>query len=563
MQWFKRVCVSLATAAVLAAGCSKSADQVAEQAVAQPGVRTLLQRIPADTPFVMVGLGGSVRPFIAKLSAGMGPAFDQLSKMLDQMPGTGDPAKDKIIRAVLAELRGMLSVEGIERLGFDIDGHWAIYGLGVLPAMRWTLKDPDALRAAIGRIEQNAEAKLPTCKLGDLEYWCGGDAKFKVAAAIVDRELVLGAAPAGLEDRVFGLLLGRDAPPSSLADTPRLREVLGAWELGRYGAGFVDVKAIAEAALGEGDPLTRDVLAALSPELASEWPQLTQVCKDEVRGLVAQAPRMVVGTESLGAGGFEGLFALELDPVLASELRALRAAVPGLQTEVRDASLFAFGVGLDLGKALEFALRRAQAVQKSPFQCPDLAPLNRLAEDMIKDASSQLPPFVSQLRGFSFALQDLKMAGYFPSVIQGYAVVATADPKGLHEYAKTQAPLLAQYSFTDDGAPVTLPDGTVPFVNGIAYAARAGRGIAVAVGPGSEDKVKALLAEGEVQDPPVMLFSYDLGRLMGQLGDLAGASGSAEMTALFSLYKSFGPSGYTLHAGERGLVMRTGLKLRD
>src|SRR5690606_33956637 len=102
---------------------------------------------------------------------------------------------------------------------------------------------------------------LPVCKLGDIEYWCGGDAKAKVAAAIVGDQIVMAMAPAGLEDRVFGLALGRDKPASSLADSAAFEQLLADWQLGAFSAGFVDIKAIVELALGEGDPLGREVMA--------------------------------------------------------------------------------------------------------------------------------------------------------------------------------------------------------------------------------------------------------------------------------------------------------------
>lgn len=541
-----------------AAGCTKSNEQAATQVLADPAVQALLSKIPADSPYVFITAGdGSIRPMVEKMYKHMNPMFEKIGPVFDQV--LQDREAGPLLRAIMAELTALTKEGGIDRLGIDLDGRHAIYGVGVLPAFRWALKDPQAIRDLLGRVQQAGGVTIPVCKLGDAEYWCGGGSALKVGAAIVSNELVLGVAPTAMADRVFEMLFGKTTPERSLADSTKLRELMTRWELGRFGIGYVDVRVLADSFLGEGDPLNKEVLAALSPRTAEGWSQLTQVCKDEVRGLAGVAPLLVFGAEAMSVEGMEVTFGVELRSDIAQDLKSLRASVPGLTKELRQEALFAMGAGADVGKAIEWALRKAGEVTKSPYQCPELKDLNELAQKLGPDASS-IPKWVPQLRGFNLVLTDLKMSGIFPSSISAYGVLATGDPRGMFEALRAESPEVGAYEFSDDGKVHKLPDGTVPFVNGIAYGAQAGRGFAIAIGEGSEKKVSSLLTAPDVKDPPLAVFAYDLGRIMKLVEPLAKA-GSPDLLGLYDLYQMFGPAGYEVFAEDRGLVFKTGVKL--
>lgn len=559
-QWLRRCGLATVLAVTSAVGCTKSSEQVAAQALADPAVQAMLRKIPADTPYAMVSFGGSIRPLVDKIYKGMGPLVDKLEPMIDAVPISGESGP--LLKAILAEVKGVMKEGGIDRIGVDIDGRYAFYGIGGMPAFRWTLKDPQLLRDMLGRIQQGGGVTIPTCKLGDVEYWCGGPAEVKFASAIVGDELVLGVAPAAVADRIFGILLGTTAPERSLADSPKLKEVMGRWGLGRFNVGFIDTRVITEAFLGEGDPLNRDVLAALAPDLTARWPQISAVCKDEIRALAGVAPMIAFGSEALGAEGFETLIAVELRSDVAQDLRALRASVPGLTKELRQEALFAMGAGVDVGKAIELGLREAQEVLKSPYQCEQLGGLNRAAEEIAKGASESIPKFVPHIRGGSLVLQDLKLSGFLPTALQGYMVLATADPRGLYEAIRADQAAIGAYEFSDDGKVKTLPDGTIPFVNGIAYAAQEGRGFALAIGSGSEATVGKLLSAAENKDPPLAVFAYNLGRMMNDLAPLMQMGGQTDLSAVLDVYKMFGPSGYEMYAEERGLLFKAGMTLQ-
>ncbi|MDC0716111.1 hypothetical protein [Nannocystis bainbridge] len=564
MRWPLGCGRAAALATVLAvtgvAGCSKSNEQAAAQALADAGVQELLRKIPADTPYAFISFGGSARQMIEKVYASVSPLMERVGPMIEQMPTDDEWAP--LAKAIFAEFRAVVKEGGIDRTGIDVDGKAALYGIGVLPAMRVSLKDPQAFRDLLGRVQTAGNVTIPVCKLGDADYWCGTAGEFKIAAAIVSGELVMGVAPAAMADRVFELLFGKTAPERSLADSPKLRDLLTTYQLGKHNAGYIDARVIVEGFLGEGDPLNKEILAALSPKLVEKWPQLTQVCKDEVRGLAGVAPMLVFGTEAMDASGFTAKFAVELRSDLAQEIKALRASVPGLSKEVRGEAMFAMGGGIDVGKTIEMTLRKGAEVTKAPYQCPELAELNQMAAKIGQDTSS-IPKWVPGLRGGSLVLTDIKMSGFLPSSITAHAVLAASDPRAIYEAVRPELPMIAAYEFSDDGAVKTLPDNTIPFVNGIAYGAKAGTGFVLAVGPGSEATVSKLLAAPEVKDPPMALFAYDLARMMAQLEPLLGMAGQQEeLKALFGMYQVFGPSGYEMYAEDSGLVFTAGMTLR-
>ena len=107
---------------------------------------------------------------------------------------------------------------------------------------------------------------------------------------------------------------------------------------------------------------------------------------------------------------------------------------------------------------------------------------------------------------------------------------------------------------TDDGVPRTLPSGTIPFLNDLAYGVQAGKGAALALGKDAEARVKALLHEPASSDPPLMVMAYDMARFGTLMSQVSGAAGGmpSEMQLLLDFYKSIGVVTYDARATARG-----------
>ncbi len=547
--------------------CTRSGPQDAAQAVADPAMHALLQHVPADTPYAFISMGGGgTRDFMTKIYGPIAPLMKQLEGSFAGMDVQRELGLSSehyaLFKAVFDEFKGKLSVEGLAELGFDPDARFAFYGIGVLPAMRIHLRDPKALAAALERIQTSAGQRFPTAKIGEVEYWQITGGGYEGAVAIVGDQLVAGVAPAAQRDQVFALLLGTQRPAQHLGGSERFQQVLAEYGLAKISAGFIDGRIIAEAFLGEGDALNRDTLAAISPNLAAKWPTIDDTCKQEIRSLVALAPRLVVGTEQIDGNGFAGKFVIELRPDVAQELMAMRASVPGLDLEHTRGALIAMGGGLDMERALTFVSKKAAEIVAAPYACPDLAGINRAAGEVGAELK-QLPGPLLKGRGFAFVAEDVKFAGYLPTDIRGYTTVASGDTQGLLAMLRSVPPFTTQ-ALTDDGTITTVANGTVPFINDLTYGARAGRSVVFAVGQGSKARVGELLDAGDQSDPPLMMMVYDMGRMGDMLGQVMSAAGSqpSEMQMIIDFYKVFGAVTYDIHAGERGIVANTKMTLR-
>jgi hypothetical protein len=544
-------------------GCTRSGSQVAAEVVADTQLQQILQHVPADTPYAFIGMGSAgTRAFMDKIYGSMLPLLALLEGKRGELERAVPEEHRKLVSAILNEFSGKLSVDGMAALGLDVEARFAFYGIGLLPAMRVQLRDPAALKAALDRVQQNAGVSFPTRKLGEIEYWPIDGKKMSGAVAIVGDQLVVGVAPTALADRVFALLLGNEKPTAHLGKSERFQQMLADHNLGTISAGFVDSRTIAEAFLGEGDPLGKDILAALAPELAARWPQLGDVCKQEIRQLVALAPRMVFGTDQIDAQGFAGRFVLELRPDLAQELMAMRTPVGGLDPANIGQPIFAMGAALDMNRALSFAQTTAAGIQATPYACPQLAELNRAASEFSHELKST-PPELWTARGFALVLDDLKLAGFLPSDVRGYLSVGFTDTKKLISNLQALPPF-TNITLTDDGVPHTLPNGTIPFLSDVAHGLQAGKGGVIALGKDAESRVKAILNEPASSDPPLMLVAYDMGRFGDLIGQVSSAAGSMpeELKLVMDIYKSMGLITYDARANERGLVMTTGVKLR-
>ncbi len=536
--------------------CTRSQPAVvdAEQVVADPAMHAILRHVPADTPYAFVSLGGKgSREFLGRVYAPVLAAMPQLETLVEGMVHV---SQSPLARAIFAELRGKMSREGLAQLGFDPDARFALYGLGILPALRLQLADAGALKAALARIEQVGGVTFQTRKLGDVEYWYVGGKAMEVGIAILGDHLIIALAPTSQVERAFRLAFGLDLPERHLGQSERFKQLLA--EKPRLSLGFVDARTIAEAFIGEGDAFTRDTIAAIDPVFAAAWPGLSSECKQEIRSLVALAPRLVFGTDHIDATGFRGHLTLELRPDVAQEVMALRASVPGLNRETFAPAMMAFGGGFDFSRALTVARSRAAALKSAPYQCPQLAELNRI-DQQIEALSRNAPAELWQTRGFAMVLDDVKFAGFMPSDPRGFLSVSYTDTKGLMA-ALRNVPGFFGEELRDDGTIVALAAGAIPFTTAAAYKFEAGQGGIIAVGKDAEARVKNLHTAPESTDPPLLLLTYDLRRFADMLSAMNSALPS-EANILIDVYRNFGTIEYEGNATARGLELRIEVKL--
>ena len=542
----------LLAATLAGAACTSTTRPADDLAAVDPQARAFLRHIPADTPYALVGAGAGARELLEKVAPVLEPVLELVGR---ELAAHIDPT---LAEALALELRGRLSPAGLDQLGIDVDARYAIYGLGLLPALRVQVREPAALEAALWRVAQAAGPALVAKRRDGYDYWELRAGSLAVLVAVVEDQLVVGMAPSGLRDRVFALLLGQELPARDLGSSARYQQLAEVYGLGERSAGFIDGRVLAEALLGEGDALNRDVAAALAPELAAGWPGLGADCKQQIRSLVALAPRVVFGSEALGGDGFTGKLVLELRPDLAQELMSMRAAVPGLTPAQQAGAMVAIGAGLDLDRALRFLADRGGAVQRAPYGCPTLAPLNA-ANDRMLARLAELPGAARKARGFTFVLEELADFNAVPTAIRGFATLAHGDPKLVVAELRTTSGLEA-LDMPDDGTVRAGPGYLRPAISEFAYGALAGRGLVFAIGEDSQARASALLSAPELAEPPLLRMHYDARRLAALLGKRP-VDGD-DMRRLLAVLAVLDSLGHEALATPRGLEVRTQLKLR-
>ena len=184
-----RLMVLGATIFLTMSACSQGED-VTEVAVVDTG-NTLFAYVPASSPYVLGNLEPPTDEVIDTYLRRIQPVLDTMQEELSQgkqaieakqnegsssSPGQQhDDASIKLMHAVLVELDGKLNRPGLESLGFDLQSHKVVYGMGAFPVVRLGLSDAGALRGTIQRILDNAGISAPEKTYQSVSYWRLGE----------------------------------------------------------------------------------------------------------------------------------------------------------------------------------------------------------------------------------------------------------------------------------------------------------------------------------------------------------------------------------------------------
>lgn len=545
--------VKAAGDAVQAAGDDAAKAAAVVAAMAPTG--NPLTFVPADSPYVFANIGGLPQAFTDKLGKALDPLFKKFDEELaSEKAKLGDGPDDRVAKALLEEIQGNLSREGLARLGFDPEFRFVIYGLGLLPVVRIDLKDADALRAAITRVETKSGVKAPTAKAGDLDYWRIQEDGMTVVIAITGKQLVVGVTPDATADKAVPFILGQQLPEANAAAAMAAVAGRNGYQ-GTYG--YIDSTIIAATLMGDAKGLAGEVFTALSH---GEMAELPGTCKAEITGMVGNFPRLSFGYTELSGEKMSARYVLEMSAALAQELKGLTTNVPGLGQD--DGALMAFGAGINVQKTLDFAKAKVAALKAAPYTCPLLADFNSSMAELDQGLQAPMPPFVTGVRGFNVVIKDGKIGPNGPTAVRGTLLISADKANELFEMAKGMAPPLASLQVPADGTPTALPPGLVPPVVDAPFIAVNTNGIALSVGVGEEKNLTGLLGAPSAGGGPVVAFTYDIKRFLGMMGDQMGAGMGAEEKMVFdALTGILGTTRYVLDFQDAGVVVSQHLTL--
>ena len=508
--------------------------------VAKLAAPPLFAHIPADTPYVVAAFEAVPLDYYAKIRRALGPALERSFEQL--RASARDTELDRWFDAITGELDGKWSAQGLESLGLSAQPRFAIYGHGALPVvMRLEIKDDKALLATIERVAQRAGARLPALETRHgREFWrveLPGDAGAIVS--IADRQLVAAYGPRHAVAAALPQILGAEKPARNMADGEELKRLIARHHLGPLMIGYVDSKRLAGALVA---------LAERAPPAA---------CTTQIDRLAAQVPRLVLSYTELTDKRFSAATIVELAPPLAQELKALRAAVPGLSAALAGEPLLAFGGGIDLARGQAAGKALAGALRELGEAC-DAEELVRGARKLHGAMSEPLPGPLAKIAGGAVAVDAIDFGGggrrsapSMPRSFEGFALLAATDAKAVFEALGEAAPPLRMLDLAADGKlhDLELTKLGVPFdVRG----GVGGRAIVVAAGDRGVRQAEQALAATAGDPGPFLAAPMDLRRLMELQAKIDPAAARAFDSGMLEL---FGRMTFSVDATDAGLAM--------
>lgn len=479
--------------------------------------------VPADTPYVMANLEPLPAELVAISMQQLGMQRELINLQLEQarqaLTKAGDSGKPTLdlLDALEAEFGGKTTQEQLTLLGLDpATARFALYGLGLTPVLRVELAHPEALTQSIARIEARLGTELPQAKLGEQSYWQFGSATAPVQgiAAVIDGQLVLSAVARNASEPVLRSVLGLDRPAQSLLASGGLAELNRSYGFTSAFSAYLDSARALAAVTGDMSAADQALFAAL----AIPQPKPDAQCLAEYTALAQAWPRMAGGYSRLDAGNADALGIIEARTDIATALMRLRAPMPGLKTITADTP-FNLGFSVNLVELPKVVSEWAGAIEKAPWQCPQLASLNQSARDAATQTNNPALAVAAPLfSGLHAVLSTLQWpADSMIPEFTGRLVVASENPGSLLGMAKSMLPGLGQTQIPDDGSVVALPQQSGLPLAAPLFAAMQGHALALGIGSDEQAGLPAFLAS-DPQDQPLLVFGVT-GAFYGQFGE--------------------------------------------
>jgi hypothetical protein len=462
---------------------------------------------PADTPYAF-GLheplpAGLAARWLASIDPALPGHAEHLRRAAREPVATagGLPAwAPALLEALADEIDGRSTDEILARAGLSAAGRMALYGIELLPVLRWELADAEAFHAFVVRLEQRAGSTLATATVGPQRYWRLplGSSTLELVAAVVDRHLVLSLAPAEPAPELLQSLLGLARPPQSLAASGRLEALVADFGFQRSLLGVVDGARLAALLSTAPGPVARAFLVALAlPE-----PDIDPSCQAEAGSLARWLPRIAFGYTRLDEQRVVARTVFETAPEIAAALQSLRAPLPA--AAAGDDALLHVGLSLAIDAIPPLVERAAAAIAAQPFRCPALTGINAAAAALrVATHAPALYAAAPLLRGVHLIVERIEFdAGPEPRALAGAVVFGSPNPKALLAAAAMVAPPAASLRLEPDGRvqPLALP--ALPGLPALpAWVAMQPQLLGIAVGEGGDRRLPGYLRQDERQQP--------------------------------------------------------------
>lgn len=517
-------------ACLVAVSCGGKTKPVAKPLGKFGEKNTFLHKVPADTPYVIASLEGMPIEYLQRELFSNADLYEKLISKLSAMRDDPDYAslavEERLLFELLAELEGKISVEGMASLGINVNARFVIYGLGLLPVVRFELGDPAKLHAALGRILARTKLTIPTAKFKGREYWMYDTGEGVVAiAAIVGQELVGTLVPKQMLNYVLPLVIGDEEPEQSLADTGDLAELAAQYKFSNYSVGYVDLFNLAQTLVGGGSSLANQLTLALEIDMTHP------ACQKELPALLSPIPRIVFGAYEIGDKQASGGVIFEMRRDIAMALRGMRASVPGMNDKgVGQSAKMSFGVGIDVSALLSFASEKLGALSRDDHKCPQLAQAASAAAQIKQSIDNFSASPFGNLHGANLILDELSMLGGIPTKLEAVLFLGSSQPVEMIAFAASQfgiAPPLLE----PGGEPQRLKLPGMGDAFGPVFVAVSEGALGLSIGSGTQNRMAELLAAPPAADPPLVFSRMDP-NFIGEMQATSGKKDNVDIAKL-------------------------------
>lgn len=514
--------LALGTTALLTiTACGKNEDAATEAAAeVSATAQSLFAYVPRDTPY----LAGNLEPptdevidvFLQRFQPVLNTVQEELHQAREAIEAESPDSTDsqlepnhdempiQLMHAVLQELDGKLNRQGLESLGFDLQSHKVIYGMGVFPVLRVGLSDEKALRESIYRILENAGINASELDHQGIPYWrLSDDDSAGMYVSILDGHLAMSVFPQMAEAELLPVFLGQAMPADSNA-VERLAELNARHNYTAFGSGILDLNILLEKFLSP-DPILASVIASNDNDDLTE---MAPECAAEMRGIISHTPRMTVGITELSSAAVAMQYRVETKSSLAQQLLGLVAQIPA--ADPLSSRILEFSFGMRFGAVRDFLRNKAAAIVEKPFQCQHLLDINESANQAYEQLNQAMPPFVNNFLGLRLSLSEFTMDQSTTPSAKGLAAVHVDKPEMFIGMAQMMVPDLSELSLVPGEPPVQVPASIIPVPGQVSFAALSKDAIGLSLGAGVES---GLISYLEQKPGPAGMFlsaSYDM-----------------------------------------------------
>ncbi|HSH28132.1 MAG TPA: hypothetical protein VK972_10280, partial [Wenzhouxiangella sp.] len=561
---------------LLVAGCGRDDADPA----AQPGAETdhkrgqaattstVFQRIDADTAWLIANIETLPEDLAEKLWM----PLSSMSEFNQQTYGAVADEMDEnpVVAALLREFARIDSREALEERGLDANGHWAVHAVSLYPFAHWQLSDPDAFRATLERIGQEAEVELNWRSVDDAEVlWIGMEEPSLGLALSYDEDFATVALVPD-DNSLLRRVANLDQPTTSfnVTDLERFGDERGYTP---YGSGFIDFGKLVGQLLDGDDAM----LAAARESTPLGLIAGDQACRSELGALVNLFPRASLGYTEIDDDFMAFDMTLEVEPAFAQRMQVI-ADTP-VDLEKSSAGVLEFGLALNIVGTRDFAREIVAGWVETPPQCQLFDSIREKAADWQLALNQPIPPVVTNFHGLRVNLENLTL-GENSQVesAEGSLALFMRNPQMMLGMAQMFSPELASMALEPGGEPQPVPAGVIPNLpEGVsAWMGLSDFALGLAVGDGAKDEL------GETMDPGdggSAVFSYGINfegyadalgdvfdNMQKQLEAMGEDSASADpaevMNALGEIYEYTRAS---MHLTERGVEFRSSVTLKD